>query len=83
MLNLGTGELLVIGVIALVILGPSRLPEAARQVGKAMGEMRRLSTGFQAEVQQAMREPAVVASGGPATDASPRRAEPLRASRSS
>ena len=33
-------ELMVIAVIALVVLGPSRLPDAARSVGKGMREMR-------------------------------------------
>ena len=33
-------ELMVIAVIALIVLGPSRLPEAARSVGKGMREMR-------------------------------------------
>ena len=36
----GPLELLVILVIALVVLGPKRLPEAARSVGKGMREMR-------------------------------------------
>lgn len=33
-------ELMVIAVIALIVLGPSRLPEAARSIGKGMREMR-------------------------------------------
>ena len=33
-------ELLVIAVIALIVLGPSRLPDAARSLGKGMREMR-------------------------------------------
>ena len=33
-------ELVVIAVIALIVLGPSRLPEAARSVGKGLREMR-------------------------------------------
>ncbi len=33
-------ELMVIAVIALIVLGPSRLPDAARSVGKGMREMR-------------------------------------------
>ena len=33
-------ELMVIAIIALIVLGPSRLPEAARSVGKGMREMR-------------------------------------------
>jgi sec-independent protein translocase protein TatA len=36
----GPLELLVIAVIALIVLGPKRLPEAARSVGKGMREMR-------------------------------------------
>ena len=56
MLNLGTPEVLVILVVALLVLGPNRLPEVARQVGKAMGEIRRLGAGFQAEMRDAMTE---------------------------
>ena len=33
MFNLGGGEMLVILLLALIVLGPERLPEAARQVG--------------------------------------------------
>src|SRR5688572_21103178 len=43
-------------LLALIVLGPQRLPDAARQVGKAMGELRRLSSGFQAELKQALDE---------------------------
>lgn len=57
MLNLGTGELLVIFLVALLVLGPSKLPDAARQAGKAMAELRRLSNGFQSEMRAAMRDP--------------------------
>lgn len=57
MLNVGPPELLLILLIALLVLGPSKLPEAARQVGRAMAELRRLSSGFQAEMRDAMQEP--------------------------
>ncbi len=81
MLNLGTGEVLLIAFVALVILGPARLPEAARQAGRAIAEVRRMANGFQAEVHAAMREPEP--SEGPLDieDAAPppRRAEPLPA----
>jgi Sec-independent protein translocase protein TatA len=40
-----------------VVLGPKRLPDAARQMGKAMAEFRRVSTGFQAELRDALNEP--------------------------
>ena len=46
MLNVGTPEMLVILVVALLVLGPNKLPEVARQVGKAVGEIRRLGAGF-------------------------------------
>ena len=53
MFNLGPMELLVIVVIALVVLGPQRLPDAMRQVGKGLGEARRWSTQLTSEVQSA------------------------------
>lgn len=56
MFNIGGGEALVIALIALIVLGPQRLPDAARQVGRAMGELRRLSSGFQTELKAAFEE---------------------------
>jgi TatA/E family protein of Tat protein translocase len=35
--NIGGGEILIVLLAALIFLGPSKLPEAARQIGKAMG----------------------------------------------
>ena len=54
MFNVGTGELLVILLIALIVLGPDKLPDAARKMGNIMGELRRMSGGFQAEMRSAM-----------------------------
>ena len=51
--SVGPMEILVILVAGLLILGPKRLPEAARQVGKAMAELRRVSSGFQSEMRDA------------------------------
>lgn len=62
MLNLGTGELLVIFLVALVVLGPNKLPDAARQMGRMAAELRRLSGGFQDEMRAAMQEPPMVPS---------------------
>jgi sec-independent protein translocase protein TatB len=56
-LNLGTGEVLVILVVALLVLGPDKLPGAARQAGRWLGELRRLSSGFQSELRDALQEP--------------------------
>jgi Tat protein translocase TatB subunit len=55
--NLGGGELLVILLIALLVLGPDKLPGAARNIGRAMSEFRRMSSGFQAELRDALQEP--------------------------
>lgn len=41
-------------LVALIVLGPSKLPEAARKVGQAMNEFRRMSSGFQAELRDAL-----------------------------
>jgi Tat protein translocase TatB subunit len=49
--SLGPAEIMVVLLVALIVLGPSRLPEAGRQVGKALAEMRRWSTRLQDEVR--------------------------------
>lgn len=49
--SLGPAEIVAILVVALIVLGPKRLPEAGRQVGKAIAEVRRWSQGFQTEVR--------------------------------
>ena len=57
MFNVGGPELLVIFVVALIVLGPQKLPEAAKQLGKAMQEFRRMSSGFKSELRDALNEP--------------------------
>lgn len=54
MFNVGGAELLVIALVALIVLGPDRLPDAARQAGKMLGELRRISSGFQNELRSAI-----------------------------
>lgn len=47
MFGIGSTELMVILVVALLVLGPKSLPQIARTIGKAMGEFRKVSTEFQ------------------------------------
>jgi len=54
--SIGPAEILVVLVVALIVLGPNRLPEAARSMGKAMAELRRVSSSVQAEVRDAFAE---------------------------
>ena len=56
MFNVGAGELMVILLIALIVLGPDKLPDTARKIGNVMGELRRMSSGFQNEMRSAMDE---------------------------
>lgn len=54
--NLGPMEILVVLMVALIVLGPKRLPEAGRQVGRAVAEVRRWSNSMQAEVRAVLDE---------------------------
>jgi sec-independent protein translocase protein TatB len=56
-LNFSPEKLLVIGILALVVLGPNRLPGAARNVGRVVAQMRRMSGSLQSEVRDALAEP--------------------------
>ncbi|MBI3783195.1 MAG: twin-arginine translocase subunit TatB [Deltaproteobacteria bacterium] len=53
MFGIGTPELLVILVVALVVLGPKRLPEVARALGKGLAELRKATSGLTEELNNA------------------------------
>ncbi len=57
MFNLSGSEVIIILILALVILGPDKLPDAMRRAGKTWAELRKLSTGFQEEVRKGFEEP--------------------------
>jgi Tat protein translocase TatB subunit len=60
MFNIGPGELVAILAVALIVLGPNRLPEAVRTVGRVVGELRRISSGFQDELRNALDDSDVI-----------------------
>ena len=55
--NIGSGEVLVILVLGLLVLGPERLPEFARKNGNFIKEARRMSRSFQEELRNAVEDP--------------------------
>jgi len=65
--SVGAPEILVVFLVALIVLGPDRLPKAAKQLGRAVAEFRRVSSGFQDEVKRAID----FTDDRPAGDASP------------
>ena len=52
MFGVGFPELVLIMVVALLVLGPQRLPEVARMLGRAYGQLRRASEEFQNTIRQ-------------------------------
>ena len=58
MFNLQGSELVFLLLIALIVLGPEKLPEAIRKFGEVYGQFRQAAGGFQAELKNALDEPA-------------------------
>ena len=52
--NLGMPELILIMVLALLLFGPTKLPEIGKQVGKALGEFRRASNDLKRTIEDEM-----------------------------
>jgi sec-independent protein translocase protein TatB len=55
--NLSGSEIVIILLLALLVVGPERLPEFIRKAGNVYGELRRMSQGFQSELREALDEP--------------------------
>ena len=56
MFDIGWSELVVIGIVALIAIGPKELPGVLRTIGQWMGKVRRMASEFQGQFQEAMRE---------------------------
>lgn len=56
MFDMSWGEVLVIGAVALIVIGPKDLPKALRAVGNVTGKVRRMAAEFQSQFNDAMRE---------------------------
>ncbi|HWR75714.1 MAG TPA: Sec-independent protein translocase protein TatB, partial [Thiobacillus sp.] len=52
MFDIGFTELIVIGVVALIVIGPERLPKVARTAGHLYGRMQRYVSSVKSEISQ-------------------------------
>jgi sec-independent protein translocase protein TatB len=56
MFDIGWTELLLIGVVALIVIGPKELPGVLRSLGKGLATVRKMAGEFQGQFQEALRE---------------------------
>ena len=56
MFDISWGELILIGMVALIVIGPKELPTVLRTMGQWMTKVRRMASEFQGQFQEAMRE---------------------------
>jgi sec-independent protein translocase protein TatB len=56
MFDIGWSELVIIGIVALIAIGPKELPGVLRSLGHWMGKVRRMASEFQDQFREAMRE---------------------------
>ncbi len=47
MFNIGFTEMIILGIIALVFIGPNQLPDVARNIGRLLNELKRATSDFQ------------------------------------
>lgn len=52
--QLGPLEIMTVAVLALVVFGPQRLPEIARNIGKAINELRRMTSEVKTELREGL-----------------------------
>ncbi len=56
MFGIGTQELIVIFLVALIFLGPKKIPEIAKSLGKALREFRNASSDLKEEIEKEIEE---------------------------
>ncbi|UKJ08285.1 Sec-independent protein translocase subunit TatA/TatB [Solitalea lacus] len=56
-LNLGTGEIVLIVLVVLLLFGGKKLPELARGLGKGIREFKDASSGIKQEIEDSMNNP--------------------------
>lgn len=59
MFEIGFTELVLVGIVALLVLGPERLPVAARTVGRGLGQARRAMHALRTQVEREIDMPAL------------------------
>ena len=56
MFDFDAGKLILIGIVALIVIGPKDLPRVLRELGRAVAKMRRMASEFQGQFMEAVRE---------------------------
>ncbi len=81
MFDIGFQEMLVIGVLALLVFGPGKLPELGRMIGRALREFRKASDEFRATVETNLHinDPDPIIAPTPAPESTPTQALPAEA----